>query len=252
MHADHLFTGHTGLGLAFEGGGDLLSAAEHYRKAVKLTEELRSGLTSHQRERFFDVKVDGFYRTTPYEGLARTLMRLNKPIDAWNISEYTKARLFAEAISRGAQWTRADVPEIVLKTDEELFHQLVALKKQQQKAYEKNDTEKIAVLEPQVKDLEDRFAAHKNMLREQYPLFAATKYPEPMEMAQTALRDDEWVLAYDVGEPGLIVYSEQGENTEEGHIQTDSQERADRFGQSVPGTVGHEIRRGNRGKTQPI
>ncbi|MGO9117305.1 MAG: hypothetical protein ACLQPD_06790 [Desulfomonilaceae bacterium] len=48
------------------------------------------------------------------------------------------------------------------------------------------------------------------MLREKYPPFAATKYLQPMDLSQNALKDDEWVISYDVSDPGLLIYLTKG------------------------------------------
>ncbi len=209
-NAEWLFTAYTGLGGAYEGLGENTKAAEHYAKAVRLTEEIRSGLSPNQRETFFDVRIEGFYRTAPYEGLARVMLKLNRPLESAKWSEYTKARLFAESISRRSGGGAAGVPREIVKQDEEITDQLAALKKTRQTAYEKNNKEQIAALEPQVKDLEAKQASHIKALRENYPLFAATKYPEPMDLAQSALKPDEWVLAYGMTDPGVIVYLTKG------------------------------------------
>ena len=179
---------------------------------MQLTEEIRSSLSPNQRESFFDVKIEGFYRTAPYEGLARVMLKLNRPLEAAKWSEYTKARLFAESISRRSGVGTAGVPRDILRKDEEITDQLAALKKTRQAAYEKNNKEQIAALEPQVKDLEAKLADHIKALRDKYPIFAATKYPEPMDLAQAALKPDEWVLAYHVTDPGIIVYLTHGKS----------------------------------------
>ena len=93
------------------------AAADYFQQAVKLVEDLRSSLSADQRERFFDVRIGGFCRTAPYEGLARSLMRLNRPIEAWKSSECTKARFSAEAMAQRSHGTRFDVPLDVLTTD---------------------------------------------------------------------------------------------------------------------------------------
>ena len=93
---------------------------------------------------------------------------------------------------------------------------LAALTKNLQKAYEKQNKEVIAALEPQVKTAKENLAAHVDMLRKQYPLFAATKYPEPMGLDQTGLKDNEWVLAYHVTDPGIIIYLTRGKNLVKG------------------------------------
>ncbi len=209
-NADALFTAYTGMGLAYEGMGQLKQASDYFRKATQYTEELRSSLKESERGRFLDVKIGGFSRTTPYEGLARVLMKINKPLDALKTSEFTKARMFAESMSSRAKNQSYDVPRDVVNKGAQFVEQLSALKKEIQKAYENKNKPAVEAIEPQIKEMEDRLAAHKRMLREKYPLFAATKYPEPMEFSQTAVRDDEWVLSYDVTNPGILIYLTHG------------------------------------------
>ncbi len=208
--ADDLFAAATGLGLACEGLKDDNAAADYFRRALNHVEEMRSSLAADQREQFFDVKVNGFYRTAPYEGLARVQMRMNKATEAWNTSEYSKARLFAEAMSRRTAGATFDLPKALQDTDQVLMDQLSALKKQRQAAYEKDNNDRISELEPRIRQLEEQFAAHKKMVREKFPLFAATKYPEPMDLSQTDLKDNERVLTYHVTDPGLIIYFTKG------------------------------------------
>jgi tetratricopeptide (TPR) repeat protein len=205
-NADILFTAYTGIGVACESLNEDASAAEHYEKAVKFTEEIRSSLSASEREKFFDVKIKGFTRTAPYEGLARVQMRQNKPQDAFKTTEYTRARVFAEAMTRLSAGKNLAVPAEIVKQDDSLNNELASLKKNLQKAFEKNNKLVIQSLEPQVKQLEGKLQAHIKMLREKYPLFAATKYPQPMDLSQTALKDSEWVISYDVTDPGILIY----------------------------------------------
>ena len=209
-NADHLFSAYTGLGMASEGLGDDIHAAEYYRQAVDFTEDLRSSLSRDDRDKFFDVKVNGLYRTAPYEGLARVLTKLNKPQDALKESEYAKARIFAEWLSRRSEGSAPQVPKDVTEKDSQLNEQLAALTRNLQEAYGKANKEVITVLKPQVGEAKDKLAAHVDMLRKQYPLFAATKYPQPMALAQTDLKENEWVLAYHVTDPGIIIYLTRG------------------------------------------
>ncbi len=207
-----LFTAYTGLGMAYEGLGDDNKAEENFLKAVNLTEDLRSSLPRPQRERFFDVRMSGFLRTAPYEGLARVRIKMNRPAEAFKDSEYTKSRIFAEAMSRWSEGRGFDMPVEVLTRDRDLNDQLAALKKKRQEGYEKANQEIISVIEPQVQEVEAKLQAHIKILREKYPLFAATKYPQPMDLSQTALADNEWVLSYHVTDTGLIIYLTRGKN----------------------------------------
>ena len=135
---------------------------------------------------------------------------MNRPVEAFKESEYTRARIFAESISKRSEYAGLDVPKDIRDKDSQLTDELAALTNNRQKAYEKQNKEQIAVLEPQVKEAKQKLSAHVDMLRKQYPLFAATKYPEPMDMNQSALRDDEWALAYHVTDPGIIIYLTRG------------------------------------------
>jgi len=209
-NADNLFTAYTGLGRCCEGIDDNPKAVDYYVKAVEFTEDLRSSLSPAERETFFDVKISGFYRTAPYEGLARVLVKMNKPLEALKQSEYSRARIFAEAISKRGGYSGLDVPGDVRDRDSQLTDQLASLSKNLQTAYEKQNKEVIASLEPQVKEAKQKLAAHVDMLRKQYPLFAATRYPQPMGLDKTALKENEWVLSYHVTDPGLIVYLTKG------------------------------------------
>ena len=211
-NADELFTAYAGLGMSCEGMGDNPRAVEYYRKAVEHTEDLRSSLNPAEREAFFDVRIGGFYRTAPYEGLARGLAKMNRPVEAFKESEYTRARIFAESISKRSEYAGADVPKDIRDKDSQLSDELAALTKNLQKAYEKQNKEQITVLEPQVKEAKQKLSAHVDMLRKQYPLFAATRYPQPMDLDKTELQDNEWVLAYHVTDPGIIIYLAGGKN----------------------------------------
>jgi tetratricopeptide (TPR) repeat protein len=202
-NANNLFTAYEGLGMSYEGMGDNSLAVEYYRKAVAYTEDLRSSLNPTERETFFDVRIGGFYRTAPYDGLARVLANMNRPVEAFKESEYTRARIFAESISKRSEYAGLDVPKDIRDKDSQLTDELAALTKNLQKAYEKQNKEQIAVLEPQVKEAKQKLSAHVDMLRKQYPLFAATRYPQPMDLKETVLQDNEWVLAYHVTDPGI-------------------------------------------------
>ncbi|MFH0823821.1 MAG: tetratricopeptide repeat protein [Pseudomonadota bacterium] len=208
--ADNLFTAYTGLGAACEGMNVLPGAAEYYRRAVEHTEDLRSGLDPDERETFFDVTMEGFRRTAPYEGLARVLLKMDKPLEAFKQTEYTRARIFSELISKRGDNAGTEIPSEVREADSTLADQLSSLTKTLQNAYEKQDKAVIEAVEPQVKEVKELFAEHIRMLRSRHPLFAATRYPQPMDMEQTSLKPDERILEYHVTDSGIIIYLTEG------------------------------------------
>lgn len=209
-NAEALFTANTGLGLACEGLSQLEQAAGHFRKATEYTEQLRATLRQSERDRFLDVKVGGFSRTAPYEGLARVLMKMNKPLDALNNSEYTKARVFAESMAGRTQSSTRGVPDDVLKRDTLLNDQVAALTKNLEAAYEKSNKEAINNQESQLKEARAKLETHIADMRKRYPLFGACRYPQPSDLSQTALTDDEWVVSYDVTDLGVLAYLTKG------------------------------------------
>jgi tetratricopeptide (TPR) repeat protein len=209
-NVDNLFTAFTGIGRALEESHNYSDALDNYRMAVKLSEEIRSYLSFRERERFFDVRINGFLRTAPYEGLARTLLRIGEREEAFQASEYTKARFFAEVMTRRSHATAFSISPEIQSQDQSINNELASLKTNLQKAIEKNDQLLINSLQPQVRDLEGEFEKHVKMLRANYPLFAATKYPLPIDISNTALKDQECLLSYDVTETGVLIYLIQG------------------------------------------
>ena len=94
--------------------------------------------------------------------------------------------------------------------DRDLNDEVAALKKKLQEAYQKENHEVISVIEPLIKGKEGELERHIKMLREKFPLFAATKYPKPMGLDETALKPDERVLVYHVTDSGVIIYLAKG------------------------------------------
>jgi tetratricopeptide (TPR) repeat protein len=215
-NVDNLFVAYTGLGLAQEALGDLVSAAQSFRKAVESVEEIRSTLTVPERSEFFNVRIGGFLRTAPYDGVARVSVKMNKPADGLKESELTKARAFSEAISHRVEGIFQDIPEETMEKDLEVNERLAALLKHRQSANEAGDIKVVQALEPQIIEAKSELKAHIEKLRTEHPLFAATKYPEPPELDQTALKADEWVLTYHVTDEGILIYLTRGKEIMKG------------------------------------
>jgi tetratricopeptide (TPR) repeat protein len=209
-NVDNFFTANTGLGLAQEALGEFASAAESFRKAVESVEEIRSTLSVPERSEFFNVRIGGFLRTAPYEGIARVSVKINRPADGLRESELTKARGFSEAISRRVEGVFQDIPTEVMEKDLEANEHLAALLKRRQSAHGQGQNEVIQALEPQIKFAKAHLEAHIEQLRADYPLFAATKYPAPPDLGNTAIRTGEWVLAYHVTDEGILIYLTRG------------------------------------------
>jgi tetratricopeptide (TPR) repeat protein len=209
---DKMFAGHTGLGLSYEGLSEYDKAAEHFRKAIELTEQIRDTLTPAQRTDFYNGQSLHIPRITPYEGLARVLLKSGKPEQSFKESEATKARIFAESLSGRFQNVFLDIPKYVVDQDSDINNRLAALSQGLQKAYEKGSKNAIESFEQELRNVRSEKDRHLDELRKTYPLYAATKYPQPMSLEQSALNNDEWTIEYEVTEPGICIYMAHGKN----------------------------------------
>jgi tetratricopeptide (TPR) repeat protein/CHAT domain-containing protein len=219
---DGLFAGHTGLGLSYEGLSQYDKAAEHFKDAMEVTEQIRDSLTPAQRSDFYDAQIVNIPRITPYQGLARVLLKSGKPEQSFKESEGTKARMFAESLSGRAQGVLPKVPKVFAgwpnhaTLGAQLNHDLDRLMQYRQKAYESGSSKDI--------NRWHRFiaasrATKKNFIdqvRELDPLYAASKYPQPMSLEHSALKEDEWTLEYEVTEPGICIYLAKGKKIVKG------------------------------------
>ncbi len=215
-NVDNFFTAYTGLGLAEEGLEDFKGAATYFQKAIESVEEVRSTLSVPERSEFFNVRIGGFMRTAPYEGIARVSVKMNKPADALRESELAKARGFSEAISRRVEGMFQDIPEEIMEKDLEVNEHLAALLRARQSAYEQGLKEAVQALEPQIKEAKENLASYVEKLRTEYPLFAATKYPEATDLGKTAIKTNEWVLVYHVTDEGVLIYLTRGKQLMKG------------------------------------
>ena len=85
-----------------------------------------------------------------------------------------------------------------------------------QKAYEIGQEEVIAAVEQRIKETEKNLGEHIKDVRKTYPLFTATKYPEPIELVDASLKENEYVLAYDVTDSALLIYLARGKELVKG------------------------------------
>lgn len=207
--SDGLFMCCTGLGMAHEALGHLELAESYYTRAIEHVEEIRAGLMPGERVNFFHVEIGGFMRVAPYKGLARVQCKMGKFREAFRTSEYTKARAFSESVcARSTQ--NMSLPREVAERDQELNERLAALLKRRQLSYQAGDKEAVDTLASAIKSVKSQLDDHVTMLRESYPVHAATEYPEPMGLEKTLFGSDEWVMALDVTDQGVISYLTRG------------------------------------------
>jgi len=204
-NASGLFTAYTGLGKVCEAQEDYKKAEEYYAKGMKLTEEIRSALLPSERVNFFDVKINGFYRLAPAKGLTRVRMQQNRAADSIESSEITRARAFADNISRMSDAGYSGVPAQVLEKEDELVTQLASLKKERSERSRDDDPERYDNLSKEIREVKEELDSLVRKLWEKYRPYASVKYPRPIALKDAAIRPGEHMVMFDVLGDGVGV-----------------------------------------------
>ncbi len=204
-NADSLFAAYTGLGRAYEGMEDYKKAEEYYEKGMKFTEEIRAALLPSERKNFFEVKVYGFQRSEPAKGLTRVRMKLNQAAGSIDSSEVTRARAFSDNIALTSKEGSSGVPKQILEKEDELVNKLAALKKQLSKTDKDQSPATYANIRQQIQDAEANLNTFVQMLWEKHKHYASVKYPRPVSLKESALKQEEYVVVFDVSDDGVGV-----------------------------------------------
>ncbi|MDD3472120.1 MAG: tetratricopeptide repeat protein [Syntrophaceae bacterium] len=204
-NADALFRSYTGLGRAYEGMENFEKAEEFYTKAMKVIEEIRSGLAPSERKNFFEVKVSGFKRSEPAKSLTRVRMKLNQPDGSIESSEVTRARSFAEHIAQSSSAGSTGVPTVVIEKELSLVSKVAALKKELSKVDRQNEAARHEILSNEVRESEADLNFFVEDLWKRYPSYAAVKYPRPVTLKDCGLKPEEYAVIFDASDEGVSV-----------------------------------------------
>ncbi|MGC8659587.1 MAG: CHAT domain-containing tetratricopeptide repeat protein [Desulfomonilaceae bacterium] len=200
-----LFTAYTGLGKVYEALDDYNKAQDYYEKGMKLTEEIRSGLLPSERKNFFEVKINGFYRSEPAKGLTRVRMKLNQAAQSIDSSEVTRARAFSDNIALRSERGFSGIPVDILEKEDALLSKLAALKKEILKTDKEKQPDRYENLQKEAHSAESELKDFIEMLWDKYKAYAAVKYPRPVTLKESALRPEECVVMFDVLGDGVGV-----------------------------------------------
>ena len=205
QNANNLFTAYTGLGKVHEALEDYKKSEEYYQKGMALTEEIRSGLLPSERKNFFEVKINGFYRSEPAKGLTRVRMKLNQASESIDSSEVTRARGFADVISSRSESGVSGVSREVLASEDAKVSKVAALKKELSKIDKEKQASIYENLKGEIHSAELDLNAFVENLWAKYPAYAAVKYPRPVTLKQSKLEPEEYVVVFDVSAEGVGV-----------------------------------------------
>jgi len=205
------FLASVGLGLAYEAQEKWEEAGKAFRAAVEYAENIRKTLDPYERLTFLDgEEILGVKHVVPYEGLSRVSMKKGENQESLMWAEYTKARAFAEALAQKWEEVSFNLPKSVLDEDQRLDNKLAVLMRALDKAYEQGLMDVVKSTQNDIRELAIIRQRHLENLRNEFPLYAATKYPEPVGLNAAALKDHEYALVYDVTDSGLLIYLTRG------------------------------------------
>lgn len=222
------FLASVGLGLAYEALDQWEDAAREFREAIEYAENIRKTLDPYERLTFLDgEEILGVKHVVPYEGLSRVLMKKGEGNDSLMWSEYTKARAFSEAVAQKWDDASHNVSRSLLAEDRRLDEKLTAMMRALDKAYEQGSMDAVHWIREEIGTLTAQRARHVEKLRQEFPLYAATRYPEPVGLKHAALKPDEWALAYDVTDSGVLIYLTRGKTLVKGMFKAIPRPRLD-------------------------
>jgi tetratricopeptide (TPR) repeat protein len=205
------FLAAVGLGLAYERQGQWNEARAAFKEGVDYAEHIRSTLDPYERLTFLEgEEILGVKHSAPYEGLARVTMKNGQSEESLKWAEYTKARAFSESLAHKSGDVSFNIPEGILERDHDLEIRLASRLRALDKSYQQGLTDSVETIRNEIQELSLKKQHHLDDLRKRFSLFAYTKYPEPVSPGQAFLRDQEWVLAYSVTDPGFLVYLMHG------------------------------------------
>ncbi|MEW6347982.1 MAG: tetratricopeptide repeat protein [Thermodesulfobacteriota bacterium] len=200
-----LFTAYTGLGRTSEGLEDYEKAIHYYSKAVDFVEEMRASLNPGQRTNFYEVQINGFYRSEPAHGLTRVKMKMNRSADSIASSEVIRARTFTEHLAGRSGAGIAGVPTEIRTRGPELEERIAGLRQARSKIDRQTMSDAYEQSTKEIERAEKELDAFVEQLWKTHEAYAAVKYPRPVKLKDAEVRPDEHLLMFDVVGEGVGV-----------------------------------------------
>lgn len=204
------FAGYCGLGAAYLGLKEYSSARKNFEKAIFFNEEQRESLGEDERSRFFLDKVQGFYRSQPYEGMVELLVNTGDQPGAFFYSENLKARILAEAIVKGRRNVAKSLTKKLAEEEKSYLTSIQILRTLMHTAYMNQETEVYESLEKQLKKEKSKQEKFIAKLRDTYPEYASLSYPNPIHPSELALEKNEVLVEFEITKDKTYVFLLQG------------------------------------------
>ena len=210
------------LALVHQALNDLPAALQNIQDAISIVEDIRGQLIDPDSRTSYFATVQSYYKLQ-----VDLLMELNQQnpnqgynIQAFNVTERSKARTLLELLTESKADIRTGVDPQLLQQEREIQSQLTALDKRRielastrlvlsglvlsgVEVVEVTDNkEQITALETQRETLQTQYRNLQSQIRQTSPKYAALKYPQPLtleQIQQQILDDNTVILSYSLG-----------------------------------------------------
>jgi CHAT domain-containing protein/Tfp pilus assembly protein PilF len=200
-----LFTAYTGLGKVYESLGDLRKAEKYYSQASDASEQLRSSLLLSERKRFYSTSINGFQPIEPVRGLVRVRMKTNRAAESLVASEQIRARNFVDRMARRLPVSDSVAPKAIQEQEAILFDKVASLMKARDLFPRQQDPHRFDQLTRLVGQAEQELKTFMEKLRKAHPVYYALLSGKPLTLAESGIRDNEYVLVLDALGEGVGV-----------------------------------------------
>lgn len=200
------------IGSCFEKMGSLERAVEAYRQSLAITESIRTSLRSEESRISYGGK-----QVDVYQALIRALFKLkDRPgaiEEAFHVTERSRARAFLDQLSEVKAKRFGGLPKEILSKERSLVDRLIkcehALLKARSKPRIKQNMGFILKLEDEKSRLESELKDLRKEIEEEYPSYAALKYPQSLtveSLQKEVLEDGEAIIEYAVMDDKTYVF----------------------------------------------
>ncbi|MFH1985493.1 MAG: CHAT domain-containing protein [Pseudomonadota bacterium] len=206
-------------GRALKGEGRAAEASRQLLKSVAIIEEMRrsagdkggflGGGSAGGRFRAYRALVESLaerYIAGDTEDAQFSTFGSSTAASAFYFAEATKARVLLEAMASASKnGGRARLPDTLRKQEDVLRERSTELDLRWEAAYRQGGAPLDALIADRQRLLKDQ-SAFVALLRKADPLYAALNYPKPMAADALALKPDEVLLEYALGEGACTVF----------------------------------------------
>jgi len=201
---DKVIPSYIGRAIAFENLGQFQNSIQDLIKAVNILESQRA--TGVQHIEFFGFESMGFSRLDAYEGLVRILNKSGKYEESFYWSEYTKARVFLDAISRSSYNSNLGIDKSLRHEEQKIENQILSLEKRIMIALQTNNDE---LLKKMTKESEKLKSKQKNLIdiiNRESPEYALIRYSQPVSISEIQLKKNEVLVEFDVTDQLTLIF----------------------------------------------